>query len=324
MKRRDFITLIGGALTWPVVVRAQQTAPVVAFVFSGIKSSGSAPYVTAFKDGLQAVGIIDGQNVAVEYHFPGGRDEGLPTLMAELAQRGVAVIFGDTSPAIAAKKATSTIPIVFVTGTDPVSTGLVDGFNHPGGNVTGMTFLTATLDAKRIEVLHELLPKAKVIASLLDPNYPASASQHKNLNDAAAVLGQDIRFFRVSNESELDHAFADLTNLRPDALVVPASAFMGAHGEKIIELAARNSLPAMYFNPDFCVLGGLMSYGANVPDAFRQAGMYTGRILKGQKPSEMPVLQPSKFDLVINLKTAKALGLEVPPSLLALADEVIE
>jgi putative ABC transport system substrate-binding protein len=324
MKRRDFITLLSGAVTWPLAVRAQQTVPVVAFVFSGTKSSGAAPYVAAFKEGLQAVGFIDGQNVTVENHFPGGHDEGLPALMAELVQHRVAVVFGDTSPAIAAKTATSTIPIVFVTGTDPVSVGLVASFNHPGGNATGVTFLTATLDAKRIEVLHELLPKAKVIASLLDPNYPASASQHKNLNEAAAVLGLDIHFFQVSNESDFDHAFADLTTLRPDALVVPASAFLGAHGQKIIELAARNSLPAMYFNPDFCVLGGLMSYGANVPDAFRQAGMYTGRILKGQKPSEMPVLQPSKFDLVINLKTAKALGLDVPPSLLALADEVLE
>jgi putative ABC transport system substrate-binding protein len=324
MKRRDFITLVGGAVTWPVSGRAQQTIPVVAFVFSGTASSTAAPYVTAFKLGLEAVGFIEGQNVAVEYHLPGGHDEGLPALMAELVQRRVAVIVGDTSPAIAAKTATSTIPIVFVTGTDPVSVGLVASFNHPGGNATGVTFLTATLDAKRLELLHELLPQAKVIASLLDPNYPASASQLKGLHDAAAALGQQIHDFQVSNESQLDHAFAAIANLRPDALVVSASAFLGARRQQIIELAARNSLPAMYFNPEFPVFGGLISYGASVPDAFRQAGAYTGRVLKGQKPAEMPVLQPTKFELVINLKTAKALGLDVPPSLLALVDEVIE
>jgi putative ABC transport system substrate-binding protein len=324
MRRRDFITLLGGALTWPMAVRAQQPVPVVAFVFSGVKSSTAAPYKTAFKLGLEAVGFIEGQSVTLEYHFPGAHDEGLSALMSELVARRVAVILGDTSPAIAAKTATSTIPIVFVTGTDPVSVGLVDSFNHPGGNATGMTFLTAALDAKRLELLHELIPQSKVIASLLDPNYPASASQLKGLQDAAAVLGQDIHVFQASNESELDHAFAALTDLRPDALLVSASAFMGAHGQKIIELAARNSLPAMYFNPEFCVLGGLMSYGANVTDAFREAGGYAGRILKGQKPAEMPVLQPSKFELVINLKTAKALGLAIPDKILALADEVIE
>jgi putative ABC transport system substrate-binding protein len=324
MKRRDFITLVGGAVTWPVAGRAQQAIPVVALVFSGTTSRAAAPYVTAFKLGLEAVGFIDGQNVAVEYHLPGGRDEGLPALMAELVQRRVAVIVGDTSPAIAAKTATSTVPIVFVTGTDPVSVGLVASFNHPGGNATGVTFLTATLNARRLGLLHELIPQAKVIASLLDPNYPASASQQKGLHDAAAELGLQIHDFQVSSESQLDPAFAAIANLRPDALMVSASAFMGAHALQIIELAAHSSLPAMYFNPEFPVFGGLISYGVNVPEVCRQAGFYTGGILKGQKPSEMPVLQPTKFDLVINLKTAKALGLDVPPSLLAVADEVIE
>jgi putative tryptophan/tyrosine transport system substrate-binding protein len=213
---------------------------------------------------------------------------------------------------------------VFVTGTDPVSLGLVTSFNHPGGNATGVTFLTATLDAKRLGLLRELLPQAKVIASLLDPNYPASASQLKGLHDAAVALRLQLHVLQASNESQLDQAFATLTSLRPDALVVSASAFVGAHRQQIIELAARNSLPAMYPNPDFPVVGGLISYGANVPDSFRQAGIYTGRILKGQKPAEMPVLQPTKFDLVINLKTAKALGLTIPDKLLAVADEVIE
>jgi putative tryptophan/tyrosine transport system substrate-binding protein len=245
-------------------------------------------------------------------------------LMADLVQRRAAVIVGDTSPAIAAKKVTSTIPIVFVTGTDPVSLGLVTSFNHPDGNATGVSFINSTLDAKRLGLLHELVPKATVIASLLDPNYPTSASQLKELHDAAGALGLQIHALQVSNESQIDDAFAGLANLRPDALVVSASGFLGARKNQIIELAARNSLPAMYFDSSFPVAGGLISYGAKVTDAFRQAGVYTGRVLKGQKPADMPVLQPTKFELVINLKTAKALGLTIPDKILALADEVIE
>jgi putative ABC transport system substrate-binding protein len=266
----------------------------------------------------------EGQNVAVEYRWPGGHDEGLPALMADLAHRQAAVIVGDTSPAIAAKKATSTIPIVFLTGTDPVSLGLVASFNHPGGNATGVTFLSALLEAKRLGLLHELLPRATAIAALVDPTYPTSAGQVKDLHDAAGALGQQIHVLQVSDESQLDHAFATIANLRPDALVLSASAFMGSHLQQIIELAARNSLPTMGFGREFPVAGGLISYGASIPEVFRQVGVYTGRILKGQKPSGMPVLQPTKFDLVINLKTAKALGLAIPDKILALADEVIE
>jgi putative tryptophan/tyrosine transport system substrate-binding protein len=326
MKRRDFITLVSTAVAWPVTVRGQQAIPIVGFVFSGAVSSAAerAPYVMEFKLGLEVVGFIDGQNVAVEYHWPSGRDEGLPALMAELVHRRVAVIVGDTSPAIAAKTATSTIPIVFMTGTDPVRLGLVTSFNHPGGNATGVTFLNSTLDAKRLGLLHELLPQAKVIASLLDPNYPTNATQLKDLHDAAGALGLQIHFLQVSNDSQIDQAFTILANLRPDALVVSASGFFGARRNQIIELAARNSLPAMYFDREFPVRGGLISYGASVLDPWRQAGVYTGRILKGQKPAEMPVLQPTKFDLVINLKAAKALGLAIPDKILALADEVIE
>ncbi len=324
MKRRNFITLLGAAVTWPVTGRAQQTVPVVGFVFSGTASSAAAPFVMAFKLGLEEAGYIDGRNVAVEYHCPGGNNEHLPALMTELIQRNVAVIVGDTFPAIAAKKASSTIPIVFLTGTDPVSLGLVTSFNHPGGNATGVTFVNSGLDGKRLELLHELLPRAKVIASLLDPSYPASASQLKDLQDAAGALGLQVHVLHASNESELEQAFASFANLRPDALVVSASGFLNARRNQIIELAARNSMPAMHFMREFPVAGGLVSYGASVPDAFRQAGAYAGRILKGQKPAEMPVLQSTKFDFVINLKTAKALGLDVPPSLLALADEVIE
>jgi putative tryptophan/tyrosine transport system substrate-binding protein len=264
MRRREFIALMGASVTRPMTARAQ-TIPVVGFVFSGTASSAVAPYVTAFKLGLEAVGLIEGQNVAVEYHLPHGHDEGLPALMAELVQRRVAVIVGDTSPAIAAKKATSTIPIVFLTGTDPVSLGLVASFNHPGGNATGVTFLSALLEAKRLGLLHELLPRATVIAALVDPTYPTSAGQVKDLHDAAGALGQQIHILQVSNESQLDHAFATIANLRPDALVLSASAFMGAHLQQIIELAARNSLPAMGFGHEFPVAGGLISYGASIP-----------------------------------------------------------
>ena len=230
MRRRKFIALLGGAATWPAIGRAQQTVPVVGFVFSGSVSSAAAlaPYLMEFKLGLEVVGFIEGQNVAVEYHWPSGHDEGLPALIAELVQRRVAVIVGDTSPAIAAKRATSTIPIVFMTGTDPVSLGLVTSFNHPGGNATGVTFLNSTLDAKRLGLLRELLPKATVIVSLLDPNYPTSASQIKDLHDSAGALGLQIHFLQVSNDSQIDQAFATIANLRPDALVVSASGFFGA------------------------------------------------------------------------------------------------
>jgi putative tryptophan/tyrosine transport system substrate-binding protein len=324
MKRRDFITLLGGAVTWPGTVRAQQTVPVVALIFSGTASSATAPYVTAFKLGLEAVGFIEGRNVAVKYYWPGGHDEGLPSLIAELLQRQVAVIVGDTSPAMAAKKATSTTPIVFLTGTDPVKLGLVTSFSHPGGNATGVSFMSALLEAKRLGLLHELLPRATLINALVDPNYPTSAGQIKDLRDAAGALRLQIDVLQVSNDSQLNDAFATFANLRPDGLVVSASAFFATRMNQIIELAVRNSLPIMWFAREFPMAGGLISYGATVTDVFRQAGVYTGNILKGQRPAEMPVLQPTKFELVINLKTANALGLDVPPSLLAIADEVIE
>jgi putative tryptophan/tyrosine transport system substrate-binding protein len=311
---------------WPVTGRTQQIVPVVGLVFSGGSASSAAARanVTKFKLGLEAVGFTEGQTVAVEYHWLGGHDESLPALMAELVQRQVAVIVGDTSPAIAAKKASSTIPIVFMTGTDPVKLGLVTSFNHPGGNATGVTFLNSTLDAKRLGLLHDLLPQATAIAALLDPNYPTSANQMRDLHDAAGALGLEVHILPVSNENQIDQAFASFANVRPDALVVSASGFLGARRNQIIELAARHSLPTMGFDREFPAGGGLISYGANVPDVWRQAGVYVGRILKGQKPADMPVLQPTEFQFVINLKTAKALGLAIPDKILALADEVIE
>jgi putative tryptophan/tyrosine transport system substrate-binding protein len=326
MRRRNFLAILGGGgVAWSVTGRTE-TIPVVGLVLSGSQSSAAAraPYVSRFKLGLEAVGFVEGQNVAVEYHWLRGHDEGLPTLMAEFLKRQMAAIVGDTSPAIAAKAATSTIPIVFMTGTDPVKLGLVNSFNHPGGNATGVTFLNSTLDAKRLGQLHDLLPQATMIVALLDPNYPTSANQIRDIHDAAGALGLEVHILPVSNENQIDRAFATFTNVRPDALVVSASAFVYAHMNQIIELAARNSLPAMYFDREFPTAGGLISYGANVTDAWNQAGIYVGRILKGEKPAEMPVVQSAKFELVINLKTAKALGLAIPDKILALADEVIE
>jgi putative ABC transport system substrate-binding protein len=245
-------------------------------------------------------------------------------LVAELVHRPVAVIVGNTPPAMAAIKATSTIPIVFATAADPVKLGLVASFNRPGGNATGVSFLSAALEAKWLELLHKLLPQGTVIAALVDPSFVTSAGQLRDLQDAARALGWQIHVIQVSTESELESGFATLARQRPDAIIISAVPLFDAERSRIIELAARHSLPAMYPIRQFPAAGGLMSYGDSISDAFRQAGVYTARILKGAKPGDLPVLQPTKFELVINAKTAKALGLTIPDSLLGLADEVIE
>jgi putative ABC transport system substrate-binding protein len=325
LKRRDFINLLGGAAAaWPLTARAQQTIQVVGFVYEGPTSSEAAPAVTAFRQGLREGGFVDGQNVAVEYRWAGVRHEQLPALMDELVHRQVAVIVGNTLPAKAAKAATSTIPIVFFTGIDPVKLGLVASFNHPGGNATGVSFLTIALEAKRLGLLHELLPQATVISAFVDPNAPDAATQLRNLQDAARTLGQQIHVLQASTEIELDNGFVTLARQRPDALVIVPTPFFTAQIKRIAELAARHSLPTMYGLREFPSAGGLMSYGASIVDAVRQAGIYAGRILKGEKPADLPVLQPTKFELIINIKAAKALGLDIPDTLLALADEVIE
>ena len=322
MQRREFITLLGGAATtWPLTARAQQTMPVIGFIYTGPQF---APFVPAFQRGLRDTGFVEGQNVAVEYRFADDQQEQLRAIVAELMHRQIAVIVGNTPPATAAKSASSTVPIVFVTGGDPVELGLVRSFNRPGGNATGVSFLTVALEAKRQGLLRELLPQARAIAALVDPNAPDSATQLKNVQDAARTFGREIQIVQASTASQLDNGFATLASQRADALIVVPTPFFTRQRTRIAELAARNRLPAIYGLREYAAAGGLMSYGASLTDAFQQAGGYAGRILKGEKPADLPVLQPTKFDLVINLTTAKALGLEIPAKLLALADEVIE
>ena len=322
MRRRQFITLLGGAtLAWPLTARAQQTMPVIGFIYTGPQF---APFVPAFQQGLRDTGFVEGQNVAVEYRFADDQQEQLRAIVAELMHRQIAVIVGNTPPATAAKSASSTVPIVFVTGGDPVELGLVRSFNRPGGNATGVSFLTVALEAKRQGLLSELLPQTRAIAALVDPNAPDSATQLKNVQDAARTFGREIQIVQASTASQLDNGFATLASQRADALIVVPTPFFTRQRTRIAELAARYGLPAIYGLREYAAAGGLMSYGASLTDAFQQAGGYAGRILKGEKPADLPVLQPTKFDLVINLTTAKALGLEIPAKLLALADEVIE
>jgi putative tryptophan/tyrosine transport system substrate-binding protein len=327
VKRRKFITLLGGAAAaWPIAARGQQPAmPVVGFLYTGGPTDGeAAPFVGAFRQGLGEVGFVEGHNVAVEYRWPGFQREQLAPVVAELVQRQIAVIVGNTPPAMAAKSATSTIPIVFVTGTDPVALGLVASFNRPGGNATGVSFLSVALEAKRLGMLRELLPQATVLSVFVDPNSPDSAIQLRDVEEAARTLGLQVRILRASTESELENGFATLAQQRCDGLLVAPAAFFTAQRKQIVELAARHSLPTVYGWRDFPMAGGLMSYGSSLVGSFRQAGTYTGRILKGEKPADLPVLQPTKFELIINTKTAKSLGLNIPDRLLALADEVIE
>ena len=322
MQRREFITLLGGAATiWPLAARAQQTMPVIGFIYTGPQF---APFVPAFQRGLRDTGFVEGQNVAVEYRFADDQQEQLRAIVAELMHRQIAVIVGNTPPATAAKSASSTVPIVFVTGGDPVELGLVRSFNRPGGNATGVSFLTVALEAKRQGLLLELLPQTRAIAALVDPNAPDSATQLKNVQDAARTFDREIQIVQASTASQLDNGFATLASQRADALIVVPTPFFTRQRTRIAELAARYALPAIYGLREYAAAGGLMSYGASLTDAFQQAGGYAGRILKGEKPADLPVLQPTKFDLVINLTTAKALGLEIPAKLLALADEVIE
>ena len=326
--RRQFITLLGGAAAaWPRVVRAQQVVPVIGLL-SGQLAGVSAPQVTAFRQGLSEAGFVEGRNVAFESRWADNHYDRLPVLAADLAQRRVALIaaiaFGSTPAALAAKATTTTIPIVFAVGTDPVKTGIVASLNQPGGNVTGVTFFANELGAKRLGLLREMLPRATVIAVLLNPNFPDAQDQLRNVQEAARTLGLQIRVLNASTESEIDAGFVALVRQRADALFVGADPFLASRRDRIIALAAHLGLPAIYDLSGAATAGGLISYAANSFDAHRQAGVYAGRILKGEKPADLPVLQPTKFELVINLRTAKALGLEVPDRLLALADEVIE
>jgi putative ABC transport system substrate-binding protein len=327
MQRRDFITFIGGAAAaWPLVARAQQPAmPVIGYLSS--RSPGeTAALVAAFRKGLGEAGYVEGQNVAIEYRWAEGQYDRLPALAADLVRRVVAVMVttGGEPSALAAKAATSTIPIVFTVGGDPVKLGLVESFNRPGGNSTGVSVLTTAPEAKRLGLLHELMPDAKIVGVLINPKYQEAEAQARELRDAAGTIGQRIHIAYAGSDAELEPAFETLVRERAEALLVGADPFFDTRRDRIIALAGERRLPAVYQFREYPVGGGLMSYGVSLPDGYRQVGSYAGQILKGAKPADLPIVQSIRFEFVINMKTAKSLGLEVPAMLLARADEVIE
>jgi putative ABC transport system substrate-binding protein len=325
MKRRVFITLLGAAAACPFAANAEQPAmPVIGLLHSGSPKPNEI-LVAAFRDGLKEAGYLEGNNVAIEYRWAEGQYDRLPGLADDLVRRKVAVIFGAGPPAAhAAAAATKTIPVVFVSGDDPVKSGLVTSLNRPGANVTGAAMFTGQLAAKQLGLLRELAPKAAVVAMLVNPNNPLTKAVIVDFEVAAAVTGHHIHIVTASDEGEIDKAFATLKELRADALIVGADPYFFARREQLVALEARYTVPAIFEFREFAMAGGLMSYGASIRDGYRQAGVYAGRILAGASPTNLPVLQPTKFELVINLKTAKALGVVPSPGLLAIADEVIE
>jgi putative ABC transport system substrate-binding protein len=324
IRRRDFIAILGGAAAWPVAARAQPPKmPVVGFLHTGAPDPNSLS-LNAFRQGLQDGGFVEGRNIQLELRWADGKYDQVPRLAADLVRRRPAAIAAALLPAArAVKSATATIPVVFITGSDPVETGLVTSLNRPSENVTGVSLFSVTLIAKRLELLHEVIPRAAVVAVLVNPSNPNAEASEQAIESAARVIGLRIEFIKVSDDGDFDTAFATVRR-QAGAMVVSADGYFASRRVELVALATRHAIPTMYFQREFIPLGGLISYGSNTPDMYREAGVYTGRILKGAKPTDLPVLQPTKFELAVNLKTARALGLEVPDKLVALADEVIE
>ena len=327
MRRREFITLLGGAAaTWPLAARAQQpTMPVIGFL-SGTSSKGYAPYLAAFREGLREGGFVEGQNVTIEYRWADDHYERLPELAADLVTRRVALIAaaGGSPAALAAKSATTTIPIVFQIGVDPVKAGLVSSLNQPGGNITGFANLALEVGPKRLELLHRLVPNATNIAVLVNPARSNVEAETRDMQSAANKLGLQLNVLYASTERDFDKVFATSVQLRAGGVVISGDPFFNTRSEELAAMAIHYMVPAIYQFHEFAAAGGLVSYGSSIKNTHREAGIYTARILKGEKPADLPVQEPSKVELIINLKTAKALGLEIPPSILTSADEVIE
>ena len=326
MRRREFVKLIGGAAAWPLAARAQQPSfPVIGFLHSAT-ANAYAPMTAAFRKSLKEAGYVEGQNVAIEYRWAEGQFDRLPELAADLVRHQVSVIFagGGLDPSLAAKAATSKIPIVFANGTDPVEAGLIVSLDHPGANITGITFLLNTLGPKEFEVLHELVPKAPLVAALINPKSSTAMSQLKDLQDTARAVDQKILIFQASTDREIDTVFTSLVEHHLDGLVIGADAFFFSRRDQFVGLATSRSIPTVYPWREAVVAGGLASYGASVTDAYRLAGVYVGRILKGEQAANLPVQQSTKTELVINLKTAQVLGVSVPNTLIGRADELIE
>jgi putative ABC transport system substrate-binding protein len=326
IRRRDLIAFAGNAVLWPPAAHAQQKVMSVIGFLGAASPAPFADYVAAFRQGLAETGYVEGQNLAIEFRWAEGHYDQLAPLAADLVSRQVAVIaaFGGPLPALAAKAATSTIPIVFNMAGDPVKRGLVASLNRPGGNVTGYNMLGSELDGKRLGLLHDMAPNAGRVAVLLNPKNPNASAQTQDVEAAARELGEQITILRAASEGELDAALAKSQLADAGALLVGGDAFLNSRRDRIVELVASSALPAIYPGREFVAAGGLMSYATSIADAYRQIGVYVGRILKGEQPADLPVMQPTRFELVINLKTAKALGITVPPILLAQADEVIE